>query len=121
MLSTLAMFYAGAGKTRGLTLEDVRSQLQVLDYVGALEKTVRYYSSGELPIAQRVVQNGRDYLDAFVASGEIVIWANQQPNVQLVAIYPSEGVPWQDHPLALLKTNGLSDLNREAFRLLPLT
>ncbi|MFN8598114.1 MAG: substrate-binding and VWA domain-containing protein [Anaerolineae bacterium] len=115
VLSTLAMFYAGAGKTRGLTLEDVRSQ-PVLDYVGALEKTVRYYGEGELPIAQRVVQNGRDYLDAFVASEQIVIWANQQPNVQLVAIYPSEGALWQDHPLALLETNGLSDLNREAFR-----
>ena len=84
------------------------------DYVGALEKTVRYYGEGELPIAQRVVQNGRDYLDAFVASEQIVIWANQQPNVQLVAIYPSEGALWQDHPLALLETNKLSDLNREA-------
>jgi Ca-activated chloride channel family protein len=115
MLATLAEFYAGAGKTRGLTIDDVRSQ-KVLDYVGALEKTVSYYGEGERAIAQRVAQNGRDYLDAFVASEQVVIDANQQPGVQLVAIYPSEGAVWQDHPLALLESNQLTDLNREAFR-----
>ncbi len=115
MLATLAEFYAGAGKTRGLTIDDVRSQ-KVLDYVGALEKTVRYYGEGERAIAQRVAQNGRDYLDAFVASEQVVIDANQQPGVELVAIYPSEGAVWQDHPLALLESNQLTDLNREAFR-----
>ncbi len=115
VLATLAMFYAGADKTRGLTIDDVRSQ-KVLDYVGALEKTVRYYGEGELPTAQRVVQNGRSYLDAFVASEAIVIWANQQPGVDLVAVYPSEGALWQDHPLALLEATTLTDLNREAFR-----
>ncbi len=115
VLATLAMFYAGADKTRGLTIDDVRSQ-KVLDYVGALEKTVRYYGEGELPTAQRVAQTGRDYLDAFVASEAIVIWANQQPNVDLVAVYPSEGALWQDHPLALLEGAALTDLNREAFR-----
>jgi Ca-activated chloride channel family protein len=115
MLATLAEFYAGAGKTRGLTIDDVRSQ-KVLDYVGALEKTVRYYGEGEQAIAQRVAQNGRDYLDAFVASEQVVIATNQQPGVELVAIYPSEGALWQDHPLALLESTQLSDLNREAFR-----
>lgn len=37
LLATLAEFYAGANKTRGLTIEDVQSQ-QTLDYVAALEK-----------------------------------------------------------------------------------
>src|SRR3989304_2625008 len=40
LLATLAEFYAGAGKTRGLTAEDVQAP-NVLKYVGALEKTVR--------------------------------------------------------------------------------
>ncbi len=115
LLATLAEFYAGAGKTRGLTAEDVQSK-KVQDYVSALEKTVRYYGEGEFAIAQRVVQNGRSYLDAFVASEAILIWANQQPNVDLVAVYPSEGSLWQDHPLALLESANLTDLNRETFR-----
>src|SRR5512141_888119 len=42
LLATLAEFYAGAGKTRALTEEDVKAKA-TLDYVGALEKTVRYY------------------------------------------------------------------------------
>ncbi|HZY45009.1 MAG TPA: extracellular solute-binding protein, partial [Anaerolineae bacterium] len=114
LLATLAEFYAGANKTRGLTADDVQSP-NVLQYVTALEKTVRYYGEGEYAIAQRVVQNGRSYLDAFVASEQMLIWANQH-GTDLVAVYPSEGSLWQDHPLALLEADKLTDLNRETFR-----
>ncbi|HET7375924.1 MAG TPA: VWA domain-containing protein, partial [Anaerolineae bacterium] len=114
LLATLAEFYAGANKTRGLTADDVQAP-NVLQYVGALEKTVRYYGEGEQAVAQRVVQNGRSYLDAFVASEQMLIWANQQ-GTDLVAIYPSEGSLWEDHPLALLESAKLTDLNRETFR-----
>jgi Ca-activated chloride channel homolog len=115
VLAALAEFYAAAGKTRGLTVDDVNSA-QAQQYVSTLEKTVRYYGEGEASIAQRVADKGRDYLDAFVASEQIVINTNQQPGVDLVAIYPNEGSLWQDHPLALLETNTLSDVNRETFR-----
>src|SRR5512143_2155763 len=114
LLATLAEFYAATGKTRGLTIDDVKSP-QAQDYVNALEKTVRYYGEGEASIAKNVAEKGRDYLDAFVASEQIVIEANQKPGVDLVAIYPNEGSLWQDHPLALLEASGLSDLNRETF------
>jgi len=114
LLATLAEFYAATGKTRGLTIEDVKTP-QAQEYVNALEKTVRYYGEGEASIAQNVAEKGRNYLDAFVASEQIVINANQKPGVDLVAIYPNEGSLWQDHPLALLEASGLSDLNRETF------
>ena len=114
LLATLAEFYAATGKTRGLTIDDVKSP-QAQEYVNALEKTVRYYGEGEASIAKNVAEKGRDYLDAFVASEQIVINANQKPGVDLVAIYPNEGSLWQDHPLALLEASGLSDLNRETF------
>lgn len=114
LLATLAEFYAATGKTRGLTVEDVKAQA-TQDYVSALEKTVRYYGEGEASIAQRVAEQGRDYLDAFVASEQIVINTNQKPGVDLVAIYPREGSLWQDHPLALLETPGLRDVSRETF------
>ena len=67
VLATLAEFYAATGKTRGLTIDDVKSP-QAQEYVSALEKTVRYYGEGEASIAQNVAEKGRDYLDAFVAS-----------------------------------------------------
>jgi Ca-activated chloride channel homolog len=114
LLATLAEFYAATGKTRGLTIDDVKSP-QAQQYVNALEKTVRYYGEGEASIAKNVADKGRDYLDAFVASEQIVINANQKPGVDLVAVYPNEGSLWQDHPLALLEAPGLSDLNRETF------
>ena len=113
LLAALAEFYAGAGKTRGLTVEDVQAQ-RTLDYVNAIEKTVRYYGEGEWPIAQRVVQQGKSYLDAFVCSEQVVIWARSK-GADLVAIYPAEGALWQDHPLALLEQPGLSDAQRTTF------
>ena len=113
LLATLAEFYAGAGKTRGLTDEDVQAQ-RTLEYVSAIEKTVRYYGEGEWPIAQRVVQQGRSYLDAFVCSEQIVVWARGK-GADLVAIYPAEGALWQDHPLALLEQPGLTDAQRMTF------
>src|SRR5512147_1245148 len=114
LLATLAEFYAATGKTRGLTIDDVKSP-QAQNYVNALEKTVRYYGEGEASIAKNAADKGRNYLDAFVASEQIVINAHQKPGVDLVAIYPREGSLWQDHPLALLEASGLSDLNRETF------
>ena len=113
LLATLAEFYAATGKTRGLTVEDAQAQ-HTLDYVSAIEKTVRYYGEGEWPTAQRVIQQGRGYLDAFVCSEQIVIWARSK-GADIVAIYPAEGALWQDHPLALLEQPGLSDTQRLTF------
>ena len=113
LLATLAEFYAGAGKTWGLTAADVQAPA-TLDYVGRIERTVRYYGEGELPIAQRVVDEGRDYLDAFVAQEQLVIWANQNGS-DLVAVYPVEGSLWEDHPMVLLETPDLTGAQRQVF------
>jgi Ca-activated chloride channel family protein len=113
LLATLAVFYAGAGKTWGLTPDDVLAP-STLDYVGDIERTVRYYGEGEWPAAQRVVKEGRDYLDAFVAQEQLVLWANQQ-GTDLVAVYPLEGSLWEDHPLVLLETPDLTGAQRQVF------
>ncbi len=113
LLATLAEFYAGAGKTWGLTPDDVRAPT-TLEYVGRIERTVRYYGEGEWPIAQRVVAEGRDYLDAFVGQEQLVVWANQN-GADLVAIYPREGALWEDHPLVLLETPALTNAQRQVF------
>jgi Ca-activated chloride channel family protein len=113
LLATLAEFYAGAGKTWGLTAADVESP-STLDYVGRIERTVRHYGEGEWPTAQRVVSEGRDYLDAFVSQEQLVIWANQQ-GADLVAIYPVEGSLWEDHPLVLIERPDLTGTQRQVF------
>lgn len=117
LLAVLAEFYAAVGKTRGLTIEDAQSQSN-LDYVGALEKTVRYYGEGdEVALIQRALQEGQSFLDAFVVQEQMVVYFNQQRQGQakLVALYPVEGTLWQDHPLALLETETLTPYQRQVF------
>jgi Ca-activated chloride channel family protein len=117
LLATLAEFYAGAGKTRGLTIEDVQAQ-ETLDYVAALEKTVRYYGEGNEPaIIEQALKEGQDFLDAFVVQEQMVIYFNTHQSGQgkLVALYPAEGALWEDHPLALLETADLTPLQRQVF------
>jgi len=113
LLATLAVFYAGADKTWGLTAADVQAPA-TLDFVRRIERTVQYYGEGEWPIAQRVVAEGRGYLDAFVSQEQLVIWANQN-GADLVAIYPVEGSLWEDHPLVLLETPDLTGVQRQVF------
>lgn len=106
LLATLAEFYAGAGLTRGLTTE-AATQQSTLDYVRAVEATVRFYGEGEDVIIQRLAEEGRNFLDAFVTQEQTVIaWNKTAPVEQLVALYPSEGTLWADHPLALLELGG---------------
>jgi Ca-activated chloride channel family protein len=103
LLATLAEFYAGAGLTRGLTVEAATHQ-DTLDYVQAVEGTVRFYGEGEEVIIERLAEEGRNFLDAFVAQERVVIdWNSRNPDNPLVAIYPAEGTLWTDHPLALLE------------------
>lgn len=116
MLATLAEFYAGAGKTRGLTKEDATAQ-QTLDYVAAIERTVRFYGEGELAIVERARSEGRNFLDAFILPEQLVVHFNQaKPQERIVAIYPQEGTLWLDHPLVLLERPDLTANQRLTFQ-----
>jgi Ca-activated chloride channel homolog len=116
LLATLAEFYAGAGLTRGLT-EEAATDEATLEYVRAVEATVRFYGEGEAVILERLRAEGRDFLDAFVAQEQIVLaWNQSQAGERLVAIYPAEGTLWADHPLALLELNTLSEAQRATYQ-----
>lgn len=121
LLATLAEFYAGAGLTRGLTAEAATAQ-STLDYVRAVEATVRFYGEGEDVIVQRLSTEGRNFLDAFVTQEQVVIaWNQSQSGERLIALYPAEGTLWADHPLALLELGAdgetpLTDNQRRTYR-----
>lgn len=118
LLATLAEFYAGAGKVRDLTIEDVQAQA-TLEYVAAVERTVRYYGEGELAVLERVRAEGRRYLDAFVVQEQLLVQFNlNRPPERLVAIYPAEGTLWADHPLALLERPEPTANQRRTFQAL---
>jgi len=115
LLATLAEFYAGAGLTRDLTREAAQDQA-TLDYVAAVEKTVRHYGEGELAVIERAAQEGPDFLDAFVVQEQLVIQFNRRGGpAKLVAVYPREGTLWEDHPLALLEQPDLTPLQRQTY------
>jgi len=115
MLATLAEFYAGAGKIRGLTEEDVLAQ-STLDYVREIESTVSFYGENEAVAMARMRQEGRDFLDALVVQEALVVQHNQASKDPLVAIYPREGALWEDHPLALLDDPVITDNQRRTYR-----
>ncbi len=103
LLATLAEFYAGAGVTRDLTAELAQKQ-ETLDYVRAVEGTIRFYGEGESVIIEHLESEGRGFLDAFATQEQVVLaWNQKHPDQKLVAIYPAEGTLWTDHPLALLE------------------
>ncbi|MCP4168433.1 MAG: VWA domain-containing protein [Chloroflexi bacterium] len=114
MLATLAEFYAGAGKTRALSEEDVLKQ-ETLDYVRDVESTISLYGENEATAMQRMRDQGRDYLDALIVMEALVAQHNQAGNDPLVAIYPREGTLWEDHPLALLDDPSITDNQRRTF------
>ncbi len=116
LLATLAEFYAGAGLTRGLT-EEAATASDTLEYVRAVEATVRFYGEDEAVILERLRSEGRAFLDAFVVQEQAVIaWNQSQPAERLVAIYPAEGTLWADHPLALLELDTVSEAQRRTYQ-----
>ena len=122
LLATLAEFYAGAGLTRGLTVE-AATDPATLEYVQAVEATVRFYGEGEEVIVARLAEEGRRFLDAFVVQERVVVdWNVNRRGDRLVAIYPAEGTLWTDHPLALLELGtrpnelAITDNQRLTFR-----
>ena len=103
LLAVLAEFYAGAGLTRGLTVE-AATDPATLAYVQNVEGTVRFYGENEDQVVARLRADGRNFLDLFVAQERVVIdWNRQHPGERLIALYPAEGTLWTDHPLALLE------------------
>ncbi len=119
LLATLAEFYAGAGVQRGLTVE-MAQDAKTVEFVSAIEKTVKFYGEAELAVIQRVLQDGPKTLDAFVVSEQLVVAFNTgvfgQPPDALVALYPAEGTLWADHPLALLETAAVTTNQQRTFQ-----
>jgi Ca-activated chloride channel family protein len=100
--STLAEFYASAKVLRGLTKEMALSP-EVVKQVAAIERSVRFYGDNELTTYGRLKTDGTNILDAFVSQEALLItWNKDQPR-KLVALYPSEGTLWADHPIVMVQ------------------
>jgi Ca-activated chloride channel family protein len=117
LISLMAEVYAGAGKVRGLTLDDL-SRPEVGNYLGGIEASVVHYGSSTGFFGDKLVANGPGYLSAAVLYESVVIDSYTKNPVQpLVAIYPKEGTFWSDHPVGIVQRPWVTPERQEASKL----
>jgi Ca-activated chloride channel family protein len=118
ILAVLAEAYAGARKTRGLTLADLDAKGTV-DLVTAVEQTIVHYGKSTGFFADKMIDRGPTYLSAAVLYENLVIESYaRKPATPIVGIYPVEGTFWSDHPYAILDADWVAPEQRagaEAF------
>lgn len=118
LATIIALAYAGANKTEGLTADDVRSPA-IAALINSVEQSVIHYGASTGFFATKMFDEGPGYLSAAVLYENLVIESYDQalhPNVDLpvVALYPTEGSFWSDHPFAVLDTPAMTDEKRAA-------
>jgi len=117
MLSVISEVYSAAGKTSGLTVEDIKSQA-VRDNVGAVEQAIVHYGKWDKWILDKMVERGPEYLHATTTYENNVVDYNRQHanglRFPLAAIYPRDGTFWVDNPVCILDADWVSDEQKEA-------
>jgi Ca-activated chloride channel family protein len=114
-LSTVAAeFYAGVGKTSGLTEADV-SNPDVQKFVKDIEQSIVHYSATTTIFKENVRKGGMSYISA-VAFEEVTVLELNQSDMEtpLVAIYPKEGTFLHDNPYIILKGAWVTEDQRKA-------
>jgi Ca-activated chloride channel family protein len=114
LISLMAEAYAGAGKVRGLTLDDL-ARPEVGDYIGGIEQSVVHYGSSTGFFGDKLIANGPLYLSAAVLYESVVINSySKSPVEPLVAVYPKEGTFWSDHPVGIVQRPWVTTERQEA-------
>jgi len=122
-LSTLiAEFYASARYNanftgRKLTLKEVNDQ-QVQAGVRNIEALIKHYSSRTTEFKEYIAQ-GPEYVDFVALEENDLIYINEgktdyKPPEKLVALYPSEGTFWHEHPFAIPKADWVTPEQHDA-------
>lgn len=119
IVSILAQVYAGAGKQRGLTLNDVNNPT-VKDFVTQVESSIIHYGVSTGFFAERMFDRGPSYLSAAVMYENLVVaqetkrLAGASAQLPVVAIYPKEGTFWSNHPYVVLNAPWVTDEHKAA-------
>jgi len=115
LLSVLAEAYAGAGKARGLTTQDLSAK-RTRDFIVRVEGSIVHYGESTGFFAEKMLARGPGYLSAAVLYENLVIesYGKAGAAFPLVAIYPVEGTFWSDHPYAVLDAPWVGGEEKEA-------
>ena len=112
LLTMLAIAYAGAHTTRGLTAADLP---KVQPFVAKVEDAIVHYGKSTGFFADKMIERGPSYLSAAVMYENLVIESYaKSPQLPLVAVYPVEGTFWSDHPYNVLDADWVTAEQRAA-------
>jgi Ca-activated chloride channel family protein len=117
MLSMVSSIYAAAGKTQGLSAEDLKDP-RVIERVGALERSIVHYGESSSWLTEKLCTKGPAYLSAVTLYESSVVQANDRYKkdmpFRLVAIYPKEGTFWENHPTGIVNADWVTPEQHEA-------
>lgn len=116
LLALLCAVYTATGKPPGLTLEDLRKS-EVAEYLESIQQRIVHYGSSTEFFGHQLSRGGPGFLSAVVVSEQTVMEWNRQLSelpFPLVAIYPSEGAFWSDHPIGVVQREWVSENHQEA-------
>ncbi|MCB1284855.1 MAG: extracellular solute-binding protein [Microthrixaceae bacterium] len=127
----IAQTYAAAGKTGGLSTEDLNNPA-VLEFSRQIESSVVHYGDitmtflnnwfaadrrgTSLTYASAVAVEEKSVIDYNSGNPDGVLSAGEtprEPNVKLVSIYPTEGTLYSDSPFYILDAEWVSDAERD--------
>ena len=117
MLSVMSSIYAVAGKTSGMTVDDLKNP-KIIDKVGLLERSIVHYGESSSWMTEKLCTKGPAYLSAVTLYESSVVTANDKYKSQmpfkLVAIYPKEGTFWENHPSGVVQADWVSPEQKQA-------
>jgi Ca-activated chloride channel family protein len=112
LLTALAIAYAGAHTTRGLTAAELP---KVEPFMAQVEDAIVHYGKSTGFFSDKMIERGPTYLSAAVLYENLVIESYTRTRaLDLVAIYPQEGTFWSDHPYSVLDAEWVTPEQRDA-------
>jgi Ca-activated chloride channel homolog len=114
--SIVAEAYAGAKKTRGLSAADLDKK-ETVAKIAEIEQTIVHYGKSTGFFSDKMLARGPGYLSAAVLYENLVIESYSKRGASpfaIVAVYPTEGTFWSDHPYAVLDADWVGADEREA-------
>jgi Ca-activated chloride channel family protein len=119
IVSIIAQAYAGAGKQRGLTLEDLGDP-ELKAFVADVQTSIIHYGTSTGFFGTRMFERGPSYLSAAVLYENLIVeqetkrLAGQSFQNPVVAIYPKEGTFWSNHPYAVINAPWVTEEQKAA-------
>lgn len=115
LISLVAETYAGAGKQRALTLEDIAAPATG-QYLEDIEQAIVHYGRSTGFFGRKMFSTGPEYLSAAVLYENMVIESYERTDLPfpVVALYPKEGTFYSDHPIGVVDRDYVTPAHKEA-------